>query len=157
MAIARRSLLTALSLPVAARADDDPVLEVRGSIAPPVPRRLTLSQLEAIGRVELVTRTPWTVGLQRFSGLPLDRLLEAVGAQGQSLRAVALNDYAVTMPVAEAVDAGAFLATHQDGAPMPVRLRGPVWIIFPWSQRADLDTATNRQRSIWQVRLMVID
>jgi hypothetical protein len=64
---------------------------------------------------------------------------------------VALNDYAATIPLPAALDAEAFLATRQDGNPMPVRSRGPFWIIFPWSRRPDLDTARVRQWSVWQL------
>lgn len=152
MAIARRVLLAALAVPGAAVAADEPVLDIDGAIRPPAPRRLTLPQIDAIGRVDLVTRTPWTVGPQHFAGLPMRRLLDAVGAQGPTLRAVALNDYAVTMPIAEIVAADAFLATHQDDAPIPVRLRGPFWIVFPWSLRPELDTASNRHRAVWQLQ-----
>lgn len=151
MALVRRALLGVLALPSLARAGGPPVLEVTGAVAPPAPRRLDLEALEALGREDLVTRTPWTQGPQRFGGVPLARLLAAVEARGDRLRAVALNDYAVTMPVAEAVADGAFLATRLDGTPMPVRHRGPVWIVFPWSARPALETAVVRQRAIWQL------
>lgn len=151
MAISRRLLLATLALPGAAAADEEPVLQVDGAIHPPAPRGLTLSQIDAIGRVGLVTRTPWTVGLQNFGGLPMHRLLDALGAQGQTLRAEALNDYAVSMPISEIVAAEAFLATRLNDAPIPVRQRGPFWVVFPWSQRPELDNATIRHRSIWQL------
>lgn len=156
MVISRRILLAVPALPLAAAAAEDPTLEVSGAIAPPAPRRLTLSQLDALGRVDLATRTPWTQGTQHFSGLPLRRLLEAVGARGDMLRAVALNDYAVQMPVAALLASDGFLATHLDGTPIPVRQRGPFWIVFPWSQRPELETPDHRQRSVWQLQRIEI-
>ena len=152
MFVSRRILLAMPALPLAAAAAEDPTLELAGAIAPPAPRRLTLSQLDALGRVDLATRTPWTVGPQHFAGLPLRRLLDAVGAQGRMLRAVALNDYAVDAPVAELLASDAFLATHLDGTPIPVRRRGPFWMVFPWSQRPELETPIHRQRSVWQLQ-----
>ena len=151
MAVARRVLLAA-ALPGPAAAAEEPVLDVEGAIRPPSPRRLTLSQIEATGRVELLTRTPWTLGPQRFAGVPLRHLLDMVGAQGTTLRAAGLNDYAVSMPIAEALASDAFLATRQDDAPIPVRLRGPFWIVFPWSQRPELETAEHRRRAVWQLQ-----
>lgn len=156
MAVARRPLLAALALPGVAAADQEPILQVDGAINPPAPRRLTVTQIDAIGRVALVTRTPWTVGPQHFDGLPMHRLLDALGAHGQMLRAVALNDYAVSMPISEILAAGAFLATRQDDAPIPVRQRGPFWIVFPWSRRPELDTANNRHRAVWQLQRISI-
>ena len=151
MTLHRRALLAGLALPCAARATDGPSLEVTGAITPPGPRRLTLAEMEALGASELVTTTPWTEGPQRFTGVPLQRLIAAIGARGTSLRAVALNDYAVTMPIAETVAQGAFLATRLNGAPLPVRTRGPFWMVFPWLSRPELETAVVRQRSIWQI------
>ena len=88
--------------------------------------------------------------------MPLGRLLAALGAQGTVLRAVALNDYALTMPVAAMEEDGAFLATRRDGVALAVRERGPFWIVFPWSSRPDLDTALHRQRSVWQVHRLEV-
>lgn len=153
MAIPRRALLD-VALPCAAEAATPPALDIGGAIAPPAPRRLDIAAIEALGAEDLVTRTPWTEGPQAFRGVRLVRLLEAVGAHGGSLRAVALNDYAVSMPVAAMVADGAFLATRRNGAPLPVRERGPFWIVFPWSQRPALDTAVHRQRSVWQLQRM---
>lgn len=150
MALARRIFLAALAVPGIAVAAE-PVLEVRGAIAPPSPRRLDLAALDAVARVPLTTHTPWTQGPQHFSGVPLRDLLAALGARGSVLHVVALNDYAMTMPAAEVTEADGFLATRRDGAPLPVRERGPFWLVFPWSARPELDTALVRQRSVWQV------
>lgn len=151
MHLARRALLAAVTLPGAARASGGPAVEFTGAVAPPAPRRLTAAQIEALGAPRLVTVTPWTEGAQGFDGAPLARVLEAVGARGRTLRAMALNDYAVNMPAEEVVAAGAFLATRQGGAALPVRSRGPFWIVFPWSARPELDNAVIRQRSVWQL------
>lgn len=156
MAVARRVLLAALAMPAVAKAQEEPALELDGAIGPPAPRRLALSQIDAFGRVELITRTPWTMGLQRFAGLPIRQLLAAVDSRGTTIRAVALNDYAVSMPIAEVVAHDGFLAARQNDAPIPVRSRGPFWIIFPWSQRPELESAANRRRAVWQLQRMDI-
>jgi len=156
MSIARRLLLLGFSLPLAAAAGEIAVLEVEGSIAPPSPRLLDLAALDAIGLEPLVTRTPWTQGPQHFSGVTLARLLAAVSATGDTLRVVALNDYAASMPIAEVLASDGFLATHQDGEPIPIRQRGPFWILFPWSERPELLTRLHRQRSVWQVKRLEI-
>jgi hypothetical protein len=149
--------------PVLAQRADAPsaagreILRVTGRIAAPEEARFDLAALEALGRGELVTRTAWTgAAPQHFAGVPLQALLAHVGAQGPTLRAVALNDYAITAPVAELTQHGAFLATRQDGQPLRVRDRGPVWMIFPWSQRPELDVPLVRERAIWQLRTLAL-
>ncbi|PWS35518.1 hypothetical protein DFH01_18110 [Falsiroseomonas bella] len=134
-----------------------PILQVTGRIGAAEGVRFDLVALEALGRADLVTRTAWTGDApRRFAGVPLARLLQHVGAQGQMLRAVALNDYAITAPVPELLQHGAFLATREDDQPLRIRDRGPVWMIFPWSQRPELDVALVRERSIWQLRAITI-
>lgn len=116
-------------------------------------RAFDLVALEALGRQPLRTRTIWTgAAILDFQGVPLSLLLRAVGARGQRLRATALNDYAIDLPVEDADRHGAFLATRQDGQPIRVRDRGPVWLVYPWSDRPELDTPRFRDRAIWQLR-----
>jgi len=156
MGMRRRALLGAGTFAIlpalgAAQAPGRPILSVTGRIAGQA-RHFDLPALEALGRTDLSTRTSWTgTAMQHFAGVPLSRLLAEVGANGSLLRAAALNDYAVDVPVEDAAR-GAFLATRQDGEPLRVRDRGPVWLIYPWSERPELDVATFRERSIWQLR-----
>lgn len=114
--------------------------------------QFTLAALEALGVVPLRTETPWTRGLQSFSGVPLERLMQAVGARGQVLRCIAINRYHVTVPREHGLRHGAVLATRLDGQPMRIRDRGPVWLIYPWTDRPDLQRAEFHERSIWQLR-----
>jgi len=162
------ALLTCLALPILAppgrglaqTAAGREVLTVSGRIAAAhlaQGARFDLHALEALGLETLETRTPWTgAEIRRFEGIRLARLLGAVGAEGAQLRAVALNDYAITASIAELTAAGGFLATRQDGQPLRIRDRGPIWLLFPWSTRPELDTAMLRERSIWQIRRIEI-
>jgi hypothetical protein len=157
----RRALAAALVLSAWPRHDaaaqGRAVLRVTGKLAGVGGREAAfdLPGLEALGTVQLVTRTAWTgEALQRFSGVPLARVLEAVQAEGDSLRAVALNDYAVTLPMEDATRHGAVLATRHDGVPMRVRDRGPIWLLYPWTERPELDTPVFRERAIWQLALI---
>lgn len=152
-------LLAGAPCHVAARTDslppsERPVLSIGGRIAasPGEERHFTLRELEALGTEALETATPWTRGIQHFTGVPLRRLLEVVGASGTSLRMVALNDYAVSVPVEDALLHGLLLATRRDGQPMRVRDRGPVWLLYPWSVRRELDRYPYHERAVWQLR-----
>lgn len=161
MPLSRRLLLAGLAgLPAApalaqGTAPARPVLTVSGRIAPAAgtaPVSFSLAEFEALGMAELVTETAWTQGPQRFAGVPLRTLLGAIGAQGPRLRMVALNDYAVEIPAEDGERHGALLATRLAGQPMPVREKGPIWLIYPWSSRPELRTMDFNKRSIWQLR-----
>ncbi|HEX9859058.1 MAG TPA: hypothetical protein VGA75_11940, partial [Paracoccaceae bacterium] len=68
--------------------------------------RFDLAMLKALGPETITTSTLWTEGVQDFTGIPLYRLLERLGARGSVIDATALNDYWVDIPVTDAVKGG---------------------------------------------------
>jgi hypothetical protein len=135
------------------------VLKVTGKITntnSPGGAEFDLAMLEGLGVVEMVTRTPWTEGEIRFSGVPAAKLMEAVGADATTVDAVALNDYRAEIPAGDFAAYGPILATRVDGTPMRVRDKGPVWVIYPWSANPQIDNIEFHSRSIWQVKALVI-
>ncbi len=136
------------------------VLVIEGHIDCPnagITARLDREMLHAIGSQTITTATIWTDGQQRFTGLPIARLLDAVDARGETLVARAINDYAMRVPVDELIRDGAFLAFERNGRPMTVRDKGPLWIIYPWDENPDLRTEAIYARSIWQLEHIRID
>ena len=109
------------------------------------------AMLEALPAVSFATSTIWTDGTPEFTGVSLSALLEAVGAEGGTLRAVALNAYGVEIPASDAVEGGPILAYAMDGAPMSVRDKGPLWIVYPYDSTAEYRTEVIYSRSIWQL------
>ncbi|MEQ9124073.1 MAG: molybdopterin-dependent oxidoreductase [Alphaproteobacteria bacterium] len=135
------------------------VLTVSGRIdAPPgASARFDMAMLRALPAREFETSTIWTDGTHRFRGVSLAALLEAVGADGTLLRATALNDYSVEIPVADAVPEGPIVAYEFDGREMSVREKGPLWVVYPFDADADYRTESIYSRSIWQLdRLEVL-
>ena len=127
------------------------ILEVDGRVAAPAPHRFDLEALRALGAVELVTTTPWNEQRVRFEGVPVRRVLEHCGAEGTFVRARALNDYWVEIPVADFDDPRVIAAWSVDGRQLTVRDKGPLWIIYPWSHEARYQTGLYDSRSIWQL------
>jgi hypothetical protein len=132
------------------------ILTVDGDL-PGGARDFTLAEFEALGIVPLRTTTPWSRGPQQFSGVPLATVLQAVGrADATALRAEALNRYSVGLSAADAFAHGALLATRLAGEPMRVRDRGPIWLVYPWSEHPELDRPELHERSIWQLRRLTL-
>ena len=107
--------------------------------------------LEDMGMVTLDTETPWTEEKVRFTGVPFARLLDAVSAKGPVASAVAANDYKADIPIATLRETGAILAMRLNGEDMTLRDKGPLWIVFPWSQNPDLKHAEIYNYSVWQL------
>ena len=115
-----------------------------------------LAMLEALPQHSFETRTPWHVGVVRFSGPLLRDVLARVQAQGQTLRATALNDYRISIPVQDARDFEVIVATRLNGEPMPVRTHGPLFIVYPFDSKPLLQSARFYERSIWQLRSLEV-
>lgn len=113
--------------------------------------RFDIAMLKALPATSFTTGTIWTAGPSEFTGVELDDLLAHVGAEGATLSAIALNDYRVEIPTAEAKDGGPIVAYALDGKPMSRREKGPLWIVYPFDGNADYRTETTYSRSIWQL------
>jgi hypothetical protein len=111
----------------------------------------TRSALESLPQQTIKTKTPWTDGIPEFSGPLISSVLSAAGRLGRILRCVAINDYAVDIPIEDIERSGAILAMKQDGKIMSTREKGPLWVIFPWSDNPALWTESYFIRSIWQL------
>lgn len=114
------------------------------------------AMLDALPQHSFTTNTPWFKGPRKFSGPLLRDVLAAAGAQGSSLRAVALNDYKVEIPADDAQRYKVLLATRLDDKPMPVREKGPLFIIYPYDDSADLRSERYYSRSAWQLRKLEV-
>jgi len=118
--------------------------------------RFDLDMLRTLPVTRYETTTIWTDGVQVFEGALLRDVLEAVGATGSELRAVALNDYAITFPVDGEEEDHALIAYRMNGDRMSVRNKGPLWIVYPYDADAAFRTEIIYARSIWQLHRIEI-
>jgi hypothetical protein len=116
--------------------------------------RFDLAMLEKLPQRSFETKTPWYPTPHRFTGVPLQELLAAVGARGKTVKAIALNDYRVDIPVDDAIRHEPMIAYLLDDKPMLVRDKGPLVVIYPFDARPELRTAVNYSRAAWQVKAL---
>lgn len=107
------------------------------------------AMLEALGVTKLVTETAWHPEGTEFDGVLARRLMEAVGAQGNTVTAIAANDYKVTIPLEDFSRYDVLLATHVNGEVLRLRTKGPIWLIYP--EEVGLPPHIRQERMIWQV------
>lgn len=114
--------------------------------------------LEAITQRTTTTKTPWYDGSRAFSGPLGEAILDAVGAQGGTIRVVALNDYSADVPAADFRAHPIILATHADGQMLSIRDKGPLFLIYPFDEEPELFNEVYFGRSVWQInRIEVLD
>jgi hypothetical protein len=138
-----------------------PILEIKGRISvtntPEHTAVFDREMLEQIGVSKVQTSTPWTDGRPVFEGVLMSELLKRVGAKGESITAVALNDYKVTLPVSDFEKYPIILAFKMDGQVLKVRDKGPLWIIYPQDEFSELRDKSVHQKWIWQIKEFEVD
>ena len=110
-----------------------------------------IALLESLSDATLVTSTLWTDGPIRFEGVWAQDLLKAVGATGNKVVALALNDYQVEIPLDDFSSQKVLLALKMNGIYMRVRDKGPIWIIYPPSRDGDMQDMATRSEMVWQL------
>jgi hypothetical protein len=143
--VAAGSLTAGDAVPAPAAADV--VLSITGGATSNVGSelRLTLADLASMHTVEADVYEPFLKRRVRFRGVPLADVLALAGAPdgATALDTVALNEYAVTLPLDVLRHPGAIVATQADGAAIPVDDGGPTRVIF-----TD-DHPDTRDESLW--------
>lgn len=116
-----------------------------------------LPMLEKIGVSRVTTATAWTEGKPVFEGVLMRDLLNQVGASGDKVTVVALNDYKVDIPIADFKNFPVILAYRMDGKPLRVRDKGPLWIVYPADDFPELNNKQTQNKWVWQVKEIQIN
>jgi hypothetical protein len=134
-----------------------PIVVVDGKTATGAPMSFTLADLVAMGATMVVTHTPWHDGAPAFEGVLARTLMEKVGAKGDHVAIAALDNYTVSVPVADFEDHGVVFAYALNGKPMSVEDKGPLFLIYPFDAEPALANETYYSRSIWQIARITIE
>jgi len=117
-----------------------------------------MEQLAALPQQSFTTATPWFKQPMKFTGPLLRDVLAAAGANGgTTLTAVALNKYKVDIPAEDARLHRMVLARLLDDKPMSVREKGPLFIVYPYDSKKELQAVVYYQRSVWQLKALVVE
>ena len=112
--------------------------------------------LQKLNWTEVVSYTSLTEGPQVFAGPTLSSLLDAVEAKGAKLRATAIDDYSIVIPISDAVEHNVVLALEQNGTPLSVRNKGPIWVIYPVDE-AEAESLVFFREMIWQLFKLTVE
>ncbi len=116
-----------------------------------------LDMLEALPQRETLTMSPWYDDVTRFTGPLLTTVLDAAEADGQLINVYAVNDYSASIPVEELRKYPVILATRIEGERISLRDKGPLFVIYPFSQAPELYNELTFNRSVWQVVRIEVD
>lgn len=117
-------------------------------------RSLTLADLQAMPQVSLRLQLPPALGIEGeydWQGVSLRQLVASSGYHPNQLTLTALNDYSVNVPAQDLQRFDPLLAYGRDGQPISVRDKGPLILIYPFQQFAELNQQVYLNRTIWQI------
>lgn len=142
--------LVAISLAGSAAWAADPALLLQSASA--TRAAIDLAAIKELGGVTFETSTPWTDGKVTFEAVPGNRILSLLGGDGQVVRATALDDYAVEIPIDDFRSGKAHIAYAMNGEPLPEDQFGPFWIVYRYDADPSLADEAHQARSIWQLK-----
>ena len=154
-------LLAGLALSAPALALDAPtarpILTVSGKIAVKnagETARFDMKMIEALPQHTFTTSTPWFDKPVKFTGPLLADVLAAVKASGSQISAVAINDYKISIPVEDTTQYKVVVARLIDDKAIPVREKGPLFVVYNFDSATELRTSIYYERSIWQLKAL---
>lgn len=117
---------------------------------------MSRAEVEALPETTFTTTTIWTEGEVQFSGVSLADFADALDLEGEKIKAAAINDYEVEIPLEDAVEDGPIIAYHMNGENMSPRDKGPLWIVYPFDAKVEYQSETYYSRSIWQLSRITV-
>jgi hypothetical protein len=136
------------------------ILEVRGAISHTNvddEAHFDRAMLEALPSGTITTANHVVSPSVEYKGPILSALLEAVGAQGKTVRVIALDDYSSELSYDDIKKYGVLLATHEGGRQMTLDDRGPLFVVFPFDEHKELRQDLYYSKSVWQVMSIEVE
>jgi hypothetical protein len=116
-----------------------------------------MAMLEKLPQRSFSTMTPWEKQPIKFTGPLLRDVLAAAKATGTTIKAAALNDYQTSIPLDDAQKFDVILAHKMNDADIPVKTKGPLFIVYPYDSKGELRSTVYYERSAWQLKSMTIE
>ena len=136
------------------------VLTVTGTLTKPNHGKdaaFSMEMLEKLPQKSFITKTPWYPKAVTFTGPLLRDVLAAAGASGKQISARALDDYRTLLPMSDAQNFDVILARQIDGKSLSIREKGPLFIVFPYDSKPELQGQVYLDRSAWQLKSLTIE
>jgi hypothetical protein len=116
-----------------------------------------MAMLEKLPQRTFTTLTPWDKQPIKFTGPLLRDVLAAAKATGSTIKAAALNDYQSSIPLDDSQKFDVILAHKMNDQDIPVKTKGPLFIVYPYDSKPELRSTVYYERSAWQLKSLAIE
>ena len=125
------------------------------------PQRLVaewdLASLKKLPQKTFTTHTPWFKEPVTFTGPLVRDVLAKAQLKGTMLEAVALDDYKSKIPFSDVINFDAILAHSINGAQLTAKNKGPLFIVYPYDSKKELQAVVYYQRSVWKLKALIVE
>lgn len=116
-----------------------------------------MPMLKALGSETFTSKTEWTEGEPTFIGVPLNKLIEKVGAAGDEIIATAADGYAISVPMADLKRYSVLLVHSINGDDLDPNDKGPLWIMYRWDQMSPKEIKDKSPNAVWQLQQLTFE
>ena len=118
--------------------------------------RMDRAMIEALPHTQVKTANPWDQESSTYEGFLLRDLMKYVKASGRTATFSALNDYRSDITLSDMDKYDVILAFKRNGQDLPVRDKGPLFVVFPFSDVPELANEARYAQSVWQVNRVAV-
>lgn len=114
-------------------------------------KQYTRVQLLQLPQYSINTKLPWTDESHTYSGPRLEDVLQLAKVKGHWLKLDALDFYNVSLNFNKIKKFNPILALERDKKQLTVRNKGPLWLILPVDDHAELKAAIYNDFMVWHL------
>lgn len=140
--------------------EDNVMLEVTGNLSPTMDGDTVIIRRGAVEKLpqkSITTTSHITDDPITYSGPLFTDLLNLAGAQGDLVTVVAWDDYLAEIKVEDLNKYGVILATHENGKQLSMEDRGPMYVVFPFSDYPEIRNDLYYNKSVWQIKTIEVE
>ena len=113
--------------------------------------------LKSLPQHNFATQTPWFKKTVTFTGPLLRDVLSAAKVKGAVIYAVAIDEYRTQIPFADCEQYDIILAHQLDGETLTPKNKGPLFVVYPYDSKPELQSVRFYERSIWQLKSLRVE
>ena len=140
-----------------ARPGSAPEAVSKSKASGPLAAAFTMKFLKSLPQQTFVAKTPWYPDPVKFTGPLLRDVLAAAKVKGKVIHATALDDYRTSIPFSDAQDYDVVLAYQMNGETLTPKNKGPLFIVYPYDSKPELQTVRFYERSAWQLKSLQVE
>jgi len=113
--------------------------------------------LKSLPQHSISTHTPWYKNAVTFTGPLVRDVLAAAKVKGDLMYAIAADDYRVKIPFSDCVQYDMILAHQMDGVALTAKDKGPLFVVYPYDSKPELQSIRFYERSVWQLKSLRVE